>query len=564
MKRDKFNLVKSLIFIISLLPVLLQAQNIFNSGQIHGDFQTDVKFYNSDSKMGITDSTINGEKLRMNTFANFIYVNRNFEAGMRFESYQNPILGYDQRYKGTGIPFRYASYKKEGFEITVGNYYEQFGSGLILRVYENRDLGYDNSLDGVRIKINPFKGIILKGIYGKQRFYWASDRDDDNRGIVRGLDGEIYLNDAFEKMKNCKTKIILGASFVSKYQKTQNIISHGDKLDLPKNVGAFAGRLNIIHKKINFMSEYAYKINDPSADNNYIYRKGEALLVQASYSQKGLGISLGAKRIDNMNFRSDRTAIAQDLKINYLPPLTKEHSYSLAAMYPYATQAGGELGFQAQIDYKIKKKTFLCGKYGLNISINYSIAKSLDTTINTSENIHKGYNSNFFSIGKEKYFEDFNFTLHKKFNKKIKSTFSYVNLVYNNFSIEGHQTEKGEKMVYANVVIAEITYKLKYRSSLRLELQELLTKQDKGDWAMATLEYNKSDWFIALIDQYNYGNDAINKQIHYYSVSLGYIKKATRVAMSYGRQREGILCVGGVCRRVPASSGLGITITTNF
>lgn len=557
------NLLSLIIIILFFSSFISQAQNVSNSAQIHGDIQSDIKLYNADSKMGITDSTLNGEKLRMNTFANIIFTKGNFEAGARFETYQNPILGYDLRYKGTGIPYRYIKYSKDNYEITVGNFYEQFGSGLIFRTYENRDLGYDNSLDGLKVKITPFKGFYIKAVYGKQRYYWAKANEGD-RGIVRGIDGELNINEAFKKLENKKTKIILGAGFVSKYQKDQNIISHGDKLDLPKNVGAFSGRMNIIRGRINVMGEYAYKINDPSADNNYIYRKGEALLVQASYAQRGLGIFVGAKRIDNMNFRSDRTAIGQDLNINYLPALTKEHQYTLASMYPYATQPGGEVGFQAQIDYKIKKKTALGGKYGTKISINYSIANALDTTIIASDNIHKGYESDFFSIGDEKYFEDFSILIHKKINKKIKTTFSYVNIVYNNVAVKGHETENGEKMVYANIGIADVSYKLKHGKSLRFEMQSLFTEQDKGDWIMGTVEYNTPKWFVAVMDQYNYGNDIKDNQLHYYTLSTGYHKGATRIAVTYGRQREGIICVGGVCRQVPASNGLGLSLTTSF
>jgi len=48
--------------------------------------------------------------------------------------------------------------------VTVGNYYEQFGSGMIFRSYEERGLGYDNAMDGVRIKYVPYKGVYLKGV----------------------------------------------------------------------------------------------------------------------------------------------------------------------------------------------------------------------------------------------------------------------------------------------------------------------------------------------------------------------------------------------------------------
>ena len=34
--------------------------------------------------------------------------------------------------------------------------------------------------------------------------------------------------------------------------------------------------------------------------------------------------------------------------------------------------------------------------------------------------------------------------------------------------------------------------------------------------------------------------------------------------LGYGKQREGLLCIGGVCRQVPASNGLTFSLTTSF
>ena len=66
------------------------------------------------------------------------------------------------------------------------------------------------------------------------------------------------------------------------------------------------------------------------------------------------------------------------------------------------------------------------------------------------------------------------------------------------------------------------------------------------------------------MDEYNYGNPVSDKQIHYYNLSMGYSQGTNRISVRYGRQREGLLCVGGVCRYVPASTGLTITLTSSF
>ena len=206
------------------------------------------------------------------------------------------------------------------------------------------------------------------------------------------------------------------------------------------------------------------------------------------------------------------------------------------------------------------------GKYGTTVAFNYSVVNSIDkTAINDTTAIGQkgtlGYESEFFKIGDRKYFEDFNIEVTKKFNKKIKGVFSWVNLMYD---IEMNQGHANQPNVYANIAIADVTYKLKNRKSLRFEAQHLSTHQDEQNWALGLLEFNTKNWFFALMDQYNYGNEDTKKQIHYYTLSLGYNKNTSRIALSYGKQREGILCIGGVCRAVPASNGLTLSITSSF
>jgi hypothetical protein len=544
-----------LILLICFAPAFVFTQNLSNAGEIHGNFQMDAQYYNTDSTIGAPAVP---EKILSNGFLNLIYTKGNFSAGLRYENYLNVMQGFDPRYKGNGVPYRYASYTQEGMEVTVGSFYEQFGdNGIILRSYEERSLGFDNAFDGIKLKYSPYQGVTLKALIADQRFFF------DKAGLVRGADGEFSINDIFSKcMSKIKTRFTLGGSVVSKYQKDQDPI-----YKLPENVAAFAGRIKVSRKKFDIRSEYAYKINDPSAVNNFIYKPGEALIVNASvYPKKGMSIMLEGKRIDNMNFRSDRTATGNALIIDYLPAMTKQHIYSLAAMYPYASQPNGEMSYQGTIRYKIKKETLLGGKYGTDVALNYSCSNSIDKTkINDSTDIQQkgtlGYKSDFFKIGDEKYFEDFNLEVGHKFSKTLKTNFMFANMIYNKEVIEGHP---GTSTVYANVGVADITYMIQDEKSIRFELQHLYTKQDEGSWAMGLVEYTTPKWFCAALDMYDYGNEISSKQIHYYSVMIGFTKNANRIAVSYGKQRQGILCVGGVCRQVPASNGIQINITSSF
>jgi hypothetical protein len=286
----------------------------------------------------------------------------------------------------------------------------------------------------------------------------------------------------------------------------------------------------------------------------------------------------GFKRIDNMGFKSRMTETDQILDINFLPPLTKMHQYSFAMMYPFASQPNGEMALQGQVDFTLPKNSFLGGKYGTQITVNYSLVKNIDknpvddlTAVNQTGTL--GYKSDFFAFGGELYYSDFSLLLGKKLNSHLKGTLGFMLQEYNKNVMEGHNNEYDN--IKSTIIIGDVTWRLNNRHALRFENQWLFTKQDKGNWVAGTIEYTISpNWFFAVQDEYNYGINNVNssnsesteelEKIHYYNLSAGFIKGNSRLAVSYGRQREGLLCVGGVCRQVPAATGFTLTLTTSF
>lgn len=541
---------RSWIFLLIVLNTYLPGFNLKaqnpSIGNISGNFQLDGQYYQPDANIHALPVP---QKVLSNSFFNLNYQTEILSAGIRYESYLDALKGYDQRNKGNGIAYRYLGFHKDGLEITAGNFYEQFGSGLTLRTYEDWSLGYDNSLDGIRAKYSPMKGIYLKGVIGRQRLFF-----DYGPGIVRGGDFEIHVSELHEGLSTMKTKYILGGSFVSKYQADADPI-----YKLPENVGTFSGRLQINRGNFSLRGEYAYKVNDPSTVNNYIYKEGQALLVSASYSKKGLGISLSAKRMDNMSFRSDRSSSGNVLMLNYLPALTKQNTYQLANFYPYASQPNGEMGFQAELEYKIKAGSLLGGSNGTQLSIHLSGINSIDTL---STNTEYGYHSDFLKVGKQTYYRELNILATRKLSKSLRLHLSYIYLIFNKDVIQG---VPGFGIIHAQTGIAEIKWQINPRNSMRTELQHMYTVKDKGSWAMGLIEYNVSPhYYINVFDNYNYGNAIKSDRLHYFSASAGYTKNTNRISLGYGRQREGILCVGGICRNVPASNGFIISISSSF
>ncbi|MDR1792585.1 MAG: DUF6029 family protein [Bacteroidales bacterium] len=529
--------------------------NFLKNSKITGNFQLDGQFYLPDSVIGA--DTVK-DYVRANAFANINYSNGGFSAGFRYEFYQFPLIDFERiGYVGNGIPYFYAGYNHEYFEVVAGSFYEQFGNGLIYRSYENRYLGIDNSTVGVKVKGKPYKGIILTGFWGTQRNLFVRE------GQIRGVDGDFMFSEIFSKLQQKDIIFGIGGSFVSKYEKDDD-----PDYQLPENVAAAAARLKFGIKGFQMDAEYAFKINDPIGLNNYIYKNGNAFLLNMSYSMKGFGVSLTAIRNDNMDFRAKRTATLNNNLINYIPAITREHTYALPAMYPYSSQTNEQIGFQGQITWNIKKGSKVGGKYGTELFFNYSRMHGLKKTltqdaVDNGNNIAHtdGYTSEILGFG-DLFYQDLNFGINRKFNSHWKLGLEYVYLIYNQEIIEGHS---GEPNVHSHTIIADLTYKINSKHALRLELQHLYAKEGKGSWAYGQLEYTIAPhWFISILDRWNYGNPEKEKRVHYFMFSGSFAYKTTKVTLSFGKQYEGILCVGGVCRTVPASYGVGLQIVTAF
>lgn len=551
--------MKNWIIGIAALSGSLHALGQSSLGSITGNMEATFQYLNPDTLIGATQPDSKG---LLNSYMNVFYTNGHFKAGMRVESYLPRIQGYPNRFDGTGIGMRYVGYTNDYVDVTLGNFYEQFGSGMIFRAYEDRNLGYDNTVDGARLILRPVKGVELKGVYGRQRYSFSDGKVIASDGITRGADIEVHLNSLLKRLDSTGLDITLGGSLVSKFQKDDL-----EELILPENVGSYGGRIGLRYKKFTLKGEYIYKENDPSADNGYIYNPGHAALINFGYTQKGFGILFSAKSVDNMSYRSDRSKGLADLFINYLPALNKTHTYNLVAtLYPYATRPVGEIAYQAEIIYTIAKEKTRRGKYSIPINVNFSnayVPMRHTSGINASDSTGVTYVGRLFDMSDSLMWQDINASIGYKFNKSLNVVLSYYNITLNNDISK--VTEDAHGLIVSNIGVAEIGWKINKKHNLRTELQALFTEKDKGNWATVVLEYTISPgWFFSVMDQYNYGNKNSDLRLHYLIGSVGWIKDATRLTMSYGRQRAGLFCVGGVCRFVPASNGLTLSFTQSF
>lgn len=523
---------------------------------LSGSIQSDMLVPRNDSGTGAEKT---GDFLT-NTYADLLLQSQYIDAGTRLEFLEYPLPGFEKDFEGWGVPHFWVKGKFGKVELTAGTFYEQFGSGFILRTYEERSLGIDNSLLGGRVVVKPMKGMTIKALTGVQRRYWGW-----NESLISGADAEIGLEEYIPSLQKSGTNIVLGGSWVNKYEKSDERIylTPTYRIRFPKFVNAWDARINFSHGPWSVLGEYAQKGNDPSFANGCIYRKGSAVMLSGSYSGKGLSVLLQAKRSENMSFKSTTDvskANGISSAINHLPAFTQDQTYALAALYPYATQlADGEWAYQAEVGYNFKRKTLLGGKYGMNLKANFSYVRAIDRQFYKGDNLiamTNGYTSKFFKWGNETYYRSLDVTLTRKLSKAFKLSLMYLNQQYNQFAVERHGG-----IIHSNIFIADGKYQFTPKVTLRGELQYLTTKEDKGDWAYGLLELSLAPhWMITVSDMWNCGET----NLHYYQGLVTYNIKQHRIQAGYGRTRAGYNCSGGVCRYVPASTGFTLLYNYNF
>lgn len=532
---------------------------------VHGSVQADIVFPEVDDE--INTGTYD-HKILFNTYADVNLASKYVDAGLRAEFMKWPLPGYENDFAGWGLSNVWVKGKYKGFELTAGDFYEQFGSGFILRTYEERSLGIDNAIRGGRLNITAVKGLRLTLLGGVQRRYW----DWSKHSQVYGANAELYMEQYIPALRRHNANWMIGGSWALKHEDNPGVDVPGTNymLKVPKFVNAYDVRSTFTSNGWNILAEYAWKGQDPSFDNGYTYGNGHAEMLSVSYSQKGWSAYVQAKRSENMSYRSQRDVKGVSAFINNMPAFTYQHTYSLAAMYPYATQnAPGEWAFQGSFSYNFKRKTPLGGKYGTKLTINASYISSLakgpepeginGTPMGTDgAGLPKGGAFPYFQMGQANYF-DVNVQVEKKFTKDFQMTFMYMNQFFNNNVLK--IVEKDEKYIHANVLVADAKYRINRKWTVRGELQYLFSNQDQKDWAYGLVEVSWTPWLmLSVSDMWNCGDTGT----HYYMFGLTGTYRSNRLMVSYGRTRKGFNCSGGVCREVPAMHGFQIAYSYNF
>lgn len=513
-----------------LATTVLSAQE---TGYLTGSFETNNHFYVADEANRFDPYD---ELFGSNNYLKLDYYKGNFSAGMQVEGYMPSIIGYPDELSKAAISNLYVNWKDGDFQITAGTFYDQFGSGLLFRSWEDRLLGLNNTIAGARFQYNFENKVAFKAFWGMPRL--GMEFSDTQ---LRGADVSVSLSDIIG-LDNVLLSV--EGSALNKYSQ---INIYQEEAGGKANTFGWSGRLNFDYDGFFFKGEY---VDTGDKLVSMTPKRGNAQLVEMGYNGRGLGVTLTGRRLEWMgqNILSSSTSSAN--LISYVPAMCTQYTYMLTTLNPYYPQVGdestfsfnsGEIGGQLDAFYNFRRGTVLGGKRGMKVHANFSTYYTLA-------------NEGGYAPG-NLLFRDLSFDIEKQWTKEFKMVLLYSMQEYN----PSHGQNKTTWL--SNIVVADLLYKWTSKFSTRMELQYLKTYEDQKDWMAALLEVNFAPhWSVWGSDMYNHGDT----KVHYYNAGVSYTKGRTRLALGYGRYKAGYICSGGVCRQIPAYTGANFTLTTSF
>ena len=548
------------------------AQIKAGEGQVSIALESNNSYYAPDKKLEEIGLVLPEKRVRGDFGSNdYLKVDYNlgrFSAGVQVDGYLPAMYGYDfydysQRDSKLNMFLtKYVQWEDTNWGVRLGDIYDQFGNGLIFRAYEDRALAFNNSLAGARAHYSFNNMVNVKVLAGMPRLY-----DMRSKTAIWGADLSLSISDMagwYDGMASIE------ASYVGRNQDVaQDYLLKGVDCNVLNMV---SGRVNFEYAGFSLRGEYAQKLNDDIYNPMYNAAKGSAVTLDLGYSVGRFSASASFRRQENMTtFIEYRPmGIGGGNTMTYLPLLTRQHTYSLANLNPYrgsSVHTGGEVGGQIDLYYSLRNPKAR-GKYW-NFHMNYSMFNTLD---------HKNPMTGIDMEGRNVWI-DFNFDVERQWNKQLKTTFLYS---FQRWDEEiNHYDAAHSHYCRSHIFVGDVTYKFNKKHSMRFEAQYLASNDYEGDWVAATIEYNLAPKFSFYVsDMWNcekmqdgaYGNYFMNvntyeyqhELLHYYQVGASFTHNSLRAQLSYGRNRAGYVCSGGVCRFQPAYTGVNLALTLSF
>lgn len=531
------------------------AQDV-TAGRFSGSLQANGNFFIKDSLIGASNTPqYENKKFGSEAWLNLNYNAKDFDMGIRFDMFNNSnIVNPNGSYTGQGIGAWWIHKKVNAFDFRVGYIYDQIGSGIIYRAYEDRPLAIDNALYGAKMSYDINQDWKVKIFAGKVKTFFTSSGPSIKGGSITGF---------ITGKEGSQWSLAPGVGFVNQtfddetiQQITANVSTYtpADGIKLYHNTYASSAFNTFTYKNFSLYLEGAYKWHDVYRDANapltlwdgtvtagkFRDNPGTVFFGSLTYAADKVGITIEGKRTENFRYRIDPFAQGNFGAINFIPPMARQNTYRLTAFYSAVTQELSEQAFQMDITYSLNKK--------VGLLVNGSYINDLDGNLLYRE-------------------------IYTEAQIKPNSSWNIVGgLQLQNYNIDVYLSHKGDPNVKTIVPYADILYKMNKTKSIRFEAQFMSTQQDRGSWAYALIEIGLAPhWIFTASDMYNLASDKIKEEkpelknkTHYFTAGVVYNAGTNRFSLNYVKQVDGIVCSGGVCRYEPAFSGVRLNMLSNF
>jgi len=481
--------------------------------------------------------------------------------GVRYEI-SDPIE-YGRDFKG--IRKRFIEYTgSDVVKARVGDFWEVISRGMSLNTFEQRPLGYDTGIDGLRVSFQKTFGK-KKPVKTKAQIIGGDIQYSDNLNPQRIEEYKIRnINAEISPLKF----LTIGTNYVHAIGK---IPSSGDTTGIRADIPELYMNFNL--GGLQLYGSYVHKTT--LVDPNTIYpmamtAKGDAFYSSLSYSRPGVGVTFEYKnyRFDVVTPDNQSTQRATRMLPFQNPPTAiKEHSWTLVSRNPHVTDFNDEVGAQLEI--------MLVPNDNMSILINSSIASKHYKYVNTgtggkivytredrSSSFMPAFNSEF-NPWIELYLEVENYFSKKFYAKVAASRQNSVTFTY---------PKTTEKLLTTTIPV-ELKYEFIKDYSIKLITEQQwqynsLRFEDKQNYynQFVSLSFIKSpDLSITLNSEFTTDEEEATGKKSWFQGEVAYnINTANVVTVSYGSERGGIRCTSGICRYVNPFDGFRITIQSKF
>ena len=150
---------KAVLFILALsfVPVLASAQDK-DWGRVSASLESTHHVYVEDQANGFYPSNLmqldEDGIYATNNYLKIDYYKGRLSAGTQLEGYFPSTVGYPFPVNKMSLSNLYVSWRDDSYSVTAGSFYEQLGSGLLFRSWEDRALGLNNAMVGARATYN--------------------------------------------------------------------------------------------------------------------------------------------------------------------------------------------------------------------------------------------------------------------------------------------------------------------------------------------------------------------------------------------------------------------------